>query len=348
MAKDRSIQAPFEIGGQGVPPGEQRTIDLPLSLLFDHTPVTMTVKVVHGRRPGPRLFVSAAIHGDEINGVEIIRRLLLSPTLFRMRGTLIAVPVVNVYGFISRTRYLPDRRDLNRSFPGSTNGSLAAQLASLFTEQIVRRCTHGIDLHTGAIHRPNFPQIRCDLTKPEIREMSRAFGAPVTLHADPLEGSLRDVVRDMNIPIVLYEGGEALRLDELAIRVGLNGILGVMSEIGMTRKRRSLRKVQPLEVHSSYWVRAPAGGIFHTVLRGGSTVRENQQVGMIVDPFGESQVEVNARESGVIIGATNLPVVNQGDALVHIARARDVVAAGARVSILQHEEAEEIGSGPPV
>lgn len=150
----------FELGGAQVPPGTRRTIDLPVSSLSDHTPVSMAVHVVNGRKPGPVMFVSAAIHGDEVTGVEIVRRLLRTPSLERMAGTLLAVPIVNTFGFLNHSRYLPDRRDLNRCFPGSAEGSLGARLAHIFLSQIVARSDFGIDLHSAAVQRSNLPQIR--------------------------------------------------------------------------------------------------------------------------------------------------------------------------------------------
>ena len=188
-----AARSPIRIAGFSVEPGRRGTVDLPLPQLYTHTPLTMPVHVVHGRRPGPCLFVSAAIHGDELNGVEIIRRVLGRPALSRLRGTLLAVPIVNVYGVIHHSRYLPDRRDLNRSFPGSERGSLASRLAHVFMTEIVARCEYGIDLHTAAYHRCNLPQIRADLGDERTAELAHAFAAPVVLDSRVRDGSLREV-----------------------------------------------------------------------------------------------------------------------------------------------------------
>ena len=179
------MPAPFELAGETVPPGERRTVDIPLNVLSNHTPMALPVHVVHGRRSGPTLFVSAAIHGDEIIGVEIIRRLLLTAAIRRIRGTLLAIPIVNAYGFVGHTRYLPDRRDLNRSFPGSPTGSMASQLAHVFMTEIVARSNYGIDLHSAAIHRANLPQIRADLTDPAIRDLAIHFGVGIVVGGCP-------------------------------------------------------------------------------------------------------------------------------------------------------------------
>src|SRR5690625_2764958 len=208
----------ISIGDGMVAPGARRTIDLPIADLYTHTPVDMPVQVVRGRRGGPSLFVSAALHGDEINGVEIIRRLLKRPVLRQLRGTLIAVPIVNVHGFLNQSRYLPDRRDLNRSFPGSENGSVAARLARTFAQEIVGNADYGIDLHTGAIQRPNLPQIRTQLEDEKTIQLAEAFRAPVILNAATRPGSLREYASRQGVPVLLYESGEALRFDESCIR----------------------------------------------------------------------------------------------------------------------------------
>ena len=328
----------LRINDTEIPPGVKITIDLPLPSLYTHTQVHMPVRVVRGRRPGPRLFVSAALHGDEINGVEIIRRLLALPALKRLRGTLIAVAVVNVYGFISHSRYLPDRRDLNRSFPGSEKGSLTARLANLFLEEIVANATHGIDLHTGAIHRANLPQIRAHLSSNGVREMALAFGAPVILDAKTLDGSLRQVVTDkQGIPILLYEGGEALRFDEFAIRAGVRGIVSVMRALGMLPSARQSKPIAPVIARSSGWVRAPQSGIMRAARSLGVRVTKDETLAVISDPFGERDSPVPARFAGIVIGRSNLPLVNEGEALFHIARFDEPDAVEDRLESYQNE-----------
>jgi len=315
------MQEPFRMGGVDVRAGQRLTIDLPVAPLQTHAEMAMPVQVLHGTRPGPRLFVSAAMHGDEINGVEIISRLLQRIPFRRLRGTLIAVPVVNVYGFINQSRYLPDRRDLNRFFPGSEKGSLASRLAWLFMQEIVAHCTHGIDLHTGSNHRSNLPQIRADMKNPETCRLAQAFGAPVMLNAVLRDGSLREAVSKRGVPMLLYEAGEALRFDEISIRVGVQGILAVMRTIGMLPVSRRQRVfVEPLLARSSTWVRAPISGIFRTPIALGRHVQAQSGMGTIGDPFGEDTVAVLAPADGLVIGRLHLPLVYQGDALFHLAR----------------------------
>lgn len=313
---------PFSINGTTIKPDSRVTIDVAVPKLYTHTQITMPVHVIRGKKDGPRLFICAAIHGDEINGVEIIRRLLNHKALKKISGTLLAVPIVNVYGMIHRSRYLPDRRDLNRSFPGSETGSLAARLAYLFMHEIVLQCTHGIDIHTGSQHRVNFPQIRANLDDEETERLARVFGVPVLLNSTMRDGSMRQSAADEGIPMLLYEAGEALRFDEVSIRAGLEGIVNVMRALGMLPPlaRKTKKTAEPFVARSSSWVRAPQSGMLRTLVALGAHVSSGQLLGIVNDPFGEKEHEVVAQSSGVIIGRMNLPLVNEGDALFHIAR----------------------------
>lgn len=310
------------ISGEKILPGTHKKIALSVAKLYDFTDMKIPVYVIRGEEEGPTLFVSAAIHGDEINGVDIVRRLLKKKVLKQLRGTLIAIPIVNVFGFNDKSRYLPDRRDLNRSFPGEKNGSLAAQIAYIFRTEIVEKCTHGIDLHTGAIHRRNLPQIRADLSVPENLMLAKAFGAPVVLNASVRDGSLREMVQERKIPVLLYEAGTALRFDSKASRVGVEGILNVMRAIHMlphaTKEHET--SMEPYIAHSSNWVRAPLGGIFIARKRLGDVIEKDEVLGLITNPFGDHETAIITPFSGVIIGCSQLPLANEGDAVFHVAR----------------------------
>jgi len=339
---------PLIINGVTIARGTRTTIDLPAGRLYTHAPMTIPVQVVAGKKPGPRLFLSAAIHGDEINGVEIIRRVLKLPALRQLKGTLLAVPIVNIHGLISHSRYLPDRRDLNRSFPGTDKGSLAARLANLFMTEIVAKSTHGIDLHTGAIHRSNLPQVRADLDDEETNRMARAFQVPVIISSNLRDGSLRESASEFGIPTLLYEAGEALRFDEVGIRAGVKGIVNVMRLLGMLPASRAQQKkrAEPVVARSSSWVRAPGSGILRAMVPLGGRVKKDTLLGIVADPFGEKEVEINSTFSGIVIGRTNLPLVNEGDALYHIARFEDIQEVEAKVDEFQEEHSPEPISAP--
>ncbi|MEM9605386.1 MAG: succinylglutamate desuccinylase/aspartoacylase family protein [Pseudomonadota bacterium] len=322
----------FHFGGDKIEPGTRGSVDLPVGTLTDHTPVRLPVHVVHGRKAGPTVLVCAAIHGDEIVGVEIIRRLLAQRHLNQLRGTLMAVPIVNAFGFLARSRYLPDRRDLNRCFPGSPHGSLASRLANIFLGQVVARADLVIDLHSAAVHRTNLPQIRVNPDQPRARELAKAFGAPVFMVSRVLEGSLREAAAEMGVDTLLYEAGEALRFDEPSVRVGLRGILRVLRTLDMLpARRRQSERVESIETVGSQWVRAEHGGLFRGFKGAGDTVEAGDLLGVISDPFGANDIELQAPETGIVIGRTQLPLVHQGDALFHVAGVRRAEIAEQRI-----------------
>lgn len=341
MRYSRAMNA-FEIAGIIVAPGKRARAEIEVARLYDFTKMTVPLEVIHGKEEGPVLFVTAAIHGDEINGVEIIKRLLNSPLFSKMKGTLIAVPIVNVFGFNAKQRYLPDRRDLNRCFPGAVDGSLAAQLAHAVMQEVVKRSTHGIDLHTGAIHRTNYPHVRAALDDPQILNMAQSFGAPLLIHSGLRDGSLREAARDVGVPVLLYEGGEALRFNESVIRMGVRGIFSVMQHIGMLPPSLRIRPAPASQLaRSSYWVRAPHSGMMTTRLRIGDSVEPEQLLGTISDPFGRHRFEVKAKDAGVVIGMTQIPLLNEGDATFHIASyAHSTAASERQEEVMQHGQTD--------
>lgn len=341
------------IGAEHVLPGQRRVVDLGVAPMYTHDDLSISVQVIAGKLPGPTLFISAAIHGDEINGVEIIRRILKHRSLSDLRGNLLAIPIVNVYGFLNHTRYLPDGRDLNRSFPGSPKGSLTGRVAHTFFQEIVSRCTHGIDLHTGARHRSNFPQIRADLDDPVTRQMTEAFAVPLALDAKIRDGSLRASAADAGVPVILYEAGEALRFDEAYIAAGVKGAINVMRSIGMLRQSRSKKvPASPIISHKTAWVRAPESGILRVLVPLGAKVTEGQTLAWVADPMGSAEEAVIAPNDGVVIGRTHLPLVYEGDATFHIAQyARKIATVEKQVEQFhedfQPDGAAEIPMGSP-
>ena len=319
--KLQKLAEPFEIGGLRVQRGERIQFDLPMAQLYTHAPLDLTVEVYHGRWAGVVLLICAAIHGDELNGVEIIRRLRALKELDRLRGTLVLVPVVNLFGFLNQSRYLPDRRDLNRSFPGREGGSIASRMAGRFFNDVVMRCSHVIDLHTAAIHRDNLPQIRGALDHPGVEEMARGFSIPVIVNAGLIENSLRAEAGKRDIPVITYEAGEALRLDEKSIVTGVRGIVNVMRVLDMLPARRSrVARAEPSVARSTTWFRAPADGVFRPTTSLGTHVAKGDAIGVIASPFSSEDVVLTSPTEGIVICVNKLPLVHEGEALFHIAR----------------------------
>lgn len=315
----RVAAGPIRVGDTTVPAGRSMRLEIPVARLPTDTWLSLPVAVVNGRRPGPRVWLTAAVHGDELNGVEIIRQVLRSIDARSLAGAVLAVPIVNVFGFINESRYLPDRRDLNRSFPGSPRGPLASRIAHLVMTEIVAQCHYGIDLHTGSDHRFNLPQVRADLDDDENRRIAVAFGAPVTIHASTRDGSLREAATARGAKVLVYEGGEANRFDGAAIDTGIAGVLRVLASLGMCKPDPNGREPRTLEILSTRWVRARRGGILRLDVGVGDHVHPGMALGLIGDAFGISRVAVKSPIEGVVIGHTRHPLAAQGDAVVHVA-----------------------------
>ncbi len=337
--KAGTLQGPFEIAGRRVRRGERLQFELPMAQLYTQTPLDLTVEVIHGRWQGATLLVSAGIHGDELNGIEVIRRLRTLSALDRLHGTLVLVPVVNLFGFLNKSRYLPDRRDLNRSFPGSETGSLASRMANVFFGSVVKRCTHAIDLHTGAVHRDNLPQVRAALDQPGVEAMARAFSIPVIVNSGLLDNSLRSEAGREGIPVIAYEAGEALRLDEKCIVAGVRGVVNVMRGLDMLPARRTRRRSEPYVANSTRWIRAPTDGLFRPLARLGALVRAGEVLGTVSAPFSSDDAVIPAPFEGIVIGINRLPPVNEGEALFHLARFGEVSAV--EEEIVSHESVLE-------
>ncbi|MGH9138684.1 MAG: succinylglutamate desuccinylase/aspartoacylase family protein [Acidimicrobiales bacterium] len=320
--------SPFTLAGVTVAPGRRRNVELPVAALPTDTSLSMSVAVLCGLRPGPTVWLSGAVHGDELNGIEIIRQLLRLLHPKELAGTLLAVPIVNVFGFLNESRYLPDHRDLNRSFPGSARGSLTAQLANHFVTEIVLRSQYGIDFHTGSDHRVNVPQLRVDLLLPEVERMAKAFAAPVTVHASYRDGSLRTYCSTRGIPLLVYEGGEAHRFDADAVRVGTDGTLRVLAELDMWHGDVPPPRGSTVLVEHSHWERARRSGIVRIDVEPGQRVEQGAVLGVIANALGERPTPVRASTPGIVLGVSRHPMVAQGDALVHIADTSESARGG--------------------
>jgi predicted deacylase len=284
------------------------------------------VVVARGAQPGPTLCLTAGVHGDELNGFEIAYRTYARLDPAALSGTLIALPAVNAFGFRTGSRYLPDRRDLNRFFPGSARGSIASRLAGVVFEQVIRRCDALIDLHTGSFQRTNQPQIRTDLEEPRALALARSFGSGVVLHGRGPKGSLRRAALDAGIPAVIYEAGEPLRFEEHEIQRGFEGVANVMADLGMTTGRATRRET--VVFRKTRWVRAErVGGVFLTERKPGDRLRSGDLLGTVTDPITHAREEIRSPVDGQIIGMAVPQVVLVGYGLFHLGS--DVVEAGA-------------------
>jgi uncharacterized protein len=303
--------------GSEVPPGTSARLSWAATELFEGVPVSTPVLVVNGVTPGPTLCLTAAVHGDELNGIEIVRRVMYDITPDRLAGAIIGVPIVNVQGFRRGSRYLPDRRDLNRYFPGNPRGSAAARIANSFFEHVVSHCDALIDLHTGSFERANLPQIRADLRDPDVVTLTQGFGSTVILHSTPGVGTLRHAATEAGIPTVTLEAGGPLELELNEVMHGVKGVETLISSLGMVKRMRLWGTPEPVYYRSS-WVRAGSGGILLANVSLGSTVRQGDLLGTITDPMSNAQTELRSPYAGRIIGMARNQVVMPGFAAFHV------------------------------
>jgi len=317
---------PFEIAGVTIRARSKKRFEIPIARIPSGANLAMPMVVAHGGRPGPVLLIDAALHGDEINGMDIILRVVHQVDPKNLAGTIIAVPIVNVFGFLYQSRYLPDRRDLNRSFPGSQHGSLAARLAHQFTTQAVDRCNVIIDLHTGSLHRANLPQIRANLNDAPTRELAAAFGAPIMMHSKPRDGSLRLLAQQRGIPCLVYEAAEPHRFDSVAVNAGVDGVFRVLRHLGMYEREREPEPYsrKSLEIRSTSWIRAGRSGILLPEVELGEIVEKKQVLGTVTDALGAHGTRLHAPFDGVVLGMQLNPLVYRGDALFHLAQVPEV------------------------
>jgi predicted deacylase len=330
----------FIIAGNTIEPGTKKTILFSAPNINTQIKVDIPVHVFHGKKSGPALFIVSAIHGDELNSIEIVRRVHEHIQVKKLSGTIITVPVINIYGVIMQQRYLTDRRDLNRSFPGKQTGTLASRLAHGFMKHVVSHCDYGIDLHTGAAGRINIPQLRVDFTTPGTKEFAKSFNAPIILDSKQRDGSLRESASKLGIPIIVYEGGEAMRFNELCINAGVHGILNVLHYLKMFDAKRSYiyKKSKSVITNTSRWVRASASGLLEPVKNVlANSVKKGDLLARIHDPFLiNPSVDVFAPFAGIVIGQALEAIVTEGDAIYHIASFKKL--SGVRAYIDEYRE----------
>jgi hypothetical protein len=323
---DSSITS-LTVSGIAIQPGETREIYLKVSESFLSSSILIPVTVIRGKKPGPTAFVSAAIHGDEINGTDIVRRLIFDLDHEQLSGTLIAIPVVNIPGFLGQTRYLPYHRDLNRFFPGSKNGHNAQRVAHRIFKEVVSKCDFGIDLHTASSGRANLPHVRGDMSDPEVRKLARAFGATVMVNQVGIRGSLRREATKAGVPTILFEAGEAGRFSKRVSQAGLRGVINVLAEMKMLPASAG-QKRPPFQVivRESEWIRAEKGGILDLDIRPGDLIYKGDVIGEILNPFGRTVTQIRAPATGIIIGITTQPITVPGTGIAHVARLKKTLS----------------------
>lgn len=308
----------IDIGGYKIARGEDKLIHLSIARLPTYTNIDLPIRVIRGKEKGPVLLLSGGLHGDEINGTEIVRRMLHRKLVDPLNGTIIAIPLMNVYGFIQNVRGVPDGKDINRSFPGTKSGSLAKLVAYNIMKEIIPIIDYGLDFHTGGASRSNYPQIRCDFSIEKNIELAKAFGAPVTMNSRLIDKSFRKAAYKKGKHILVYETGESMRFDEHGIKLGIEGTLRFMKHLGMINSAPD--HVETEMFSSSMWVRAKYAGLFHPKIHLGDNVHKRQVIGTITDPYGNESFKIMSRQSGKVIGLNYNPVVHKGDAIFHIAK----------------------------
>jgi hypothetical protein len=313
------------IGGRGIRRGTVEQIFLKVSEYYTATPVNVPVIVIRGHERGPTAFLTAAIHGDELNGVEIVRRVMTSLTPDQLRGTLICVPVVNRVGFLTHTRYLPGRRDLNRYFPGDPEGNAAARTAHTLYTEIVARSRFGVDLHTASVGRTNLPHVRADMSNGKVRRIARAFGTEIIIDSPGTPRTLRAAATRGGVPTIIFEAGETFRFQRSMVARGVTGVRNVLASRGMIDgvvKEASFQVI----VKVSGWIRSTRGGIADILVRPGEIVYTGDEIASITNPFGREVSSVRSPLTGLIIGITTVPMVNPGDAICHVAKLEKTLA----------------------
>ena len=310
---------PFKIHDTVIAPGEHKTVDLQVSRLPSGTSIDINAMVWRSTEPGETMLICGGVHGDEINGIEIVRRAVAEGIFDNLlKGSIIAVPLLNVYGFINFSREVPDGKDVNRSFPGLAHGSLASRVAYLMTQEIFPLIDCGLDFHTGGRSHYNYPQIRWSAGDAAAQALAEQFAAPCLLKKKAFSSTMRHAGMKANIPILIFEGGENLRFDLFSIEEGIAGIKRVLAAKGMA-KFDVPQKKEILRYSSSRWQRAPRAGIFRWLCCSGNKVRKGDKIGVINDPYGLEETVITADRTSFIIGHNNSPVVSQGDALFHMA-----------------------------
>ncbi len=309
----------YVILGKEILPGKGAQLNLDVAKLHTTTPILVPVIVQRAKVDGPTVLLMAGLHGDEINGIEIIRRLIRKGFNKPQVGTIICLPVFNIFGFLNIKRELPDGRDLNRSFPGTESGSLAAQFAYHFMKEIAPHVDYVIDFHTGAAQRNNFPQIRCVMEDNESLELAKIFNPPFILNSSYISKTIRESINKKGKKMLLFEGGKTNSIEEMIVEEGINGVKRFLSHLGMRQFKIDISKDRnPVYLTESKWMRSPNSGMFQATVKNGANVKKGEVIGIVTDPYGNFEKKVKASATGYIICLNESPVVYKGDAIFHI------------------------------
>ncbi len=308
----------FKIAKHNIPSGRTTDVHLVVSQRYTGDPINLPIRVIRARRPGPTVFVTAAVHGDELNGMGIIHELMFSQEISLTRGAVVLVPVINIFGFETQDRYMPDRRDLNRCFPGSETGSLSSRVAHIIFQEIIRRCDFGIDLHTAAGSRTNFPNVRGDLNVPEVRRLAKLFGCEIMVSGKGPVGSLRREATRAGCPTIILEAGETFKIEPSVLEIGVRGVFNVLKGLEMMRGQ-PVRPTYQTRVTKSTWVRSAVGGILRFHVSPGQLVQRGDAIATNASVFGKEQNVLLSPVSGIVMGMTTLPTVKPGEPVCHIA-----------------------------
>lgn len=315
---------PFELLGETIEPGKSKRLTLEVAKLHTNTPIQIPVIINHSRKKGPTLLILAGIHGDEINGIEIVRRLIKSGKHKPNYGTVICIPVFNIFGFLNLSREFPDGRDLNRIFPGSKNGSLASQFAYIFMKEIAPLTDVILDFHTGAAQRNNYPQTRCDFRDVESKNLCEVFAAPYTINSKVITKSIRHAVSKLGKQYILFEGGKSNRIDNSVVECGINGIKRVMNHLGIRHFSHIKETEENFIIQDSKWIRASSSGMLNIRVQNGNVVEKGTILATIADPYGKFERSVKAPFKGAVINVNEMPLVNKGDALFHVGKSEQL------------------------
>lgn len=314
-------------------PGTRRSFRLEIGESYSGLSLRLPIMVWRAEKPGPTVLISSAVHGDEINGTGTIRALVNEPDFVLERGALVLIPVVNIFGFERHSRYTPDRRDLNRMFPGSPKGSLSARLAYFVTEEILSCCDYGIDLHTAAVRRTNFPNVRADMDVPDCKRLAEAFGCEIIINSRGPEGSLRNAATERECPTIILEAGEVWKVEPSYLATALRGIRNCLMELGMISGNPETPD-HTLVVDRTRWIRADAGGFLQYHVAPGDLVEAGQILATNTGLLGAEQEQIVSPLSGAVIGMSTMPAVTPGDPIIHI-------AFSGRRALLKHERQVE-------